>query len=56
MIIIMYKLIGTIFFQTMAMREAGERQHDNAGRFRKLSSVAAGHTSHVKEKHMDRIA
>ncbi len=33
----------------MALREAGERHHDNAGGSRKLSTVVAGHTMHAKE-------
>jgi hypothetical protein len=37
----------------MALREAGERHHDNAGGSRKLSAVAADHTMHVKEKHYE---
>ncbi len=32
----------------MALREAGERHHDNAGS-RKLSAVAAGHTMQVRK-------
>jgi hypothetical protein len=32
----------------MALREAGERHHDNAGGSRKLSAVAADHTMQVK--------
>ncbi len=39
----------------MALREAGERHHDNAGGSRKLSAVAAGHTMHVKEKHYEKV-
>jgi hypothetical protein len=39
----------------MALREAGERHHDNAGGSQKLSAVAAGHTMHVKEKHYENI-
>jgi hypothetical protein len=31
----------------MALREAGERQHDNAGGSRKLSAVSAGHSMRV---------
>jgi hypothetical protein len=38
----------------MALREAGERHHDNAGGSRKLSAVAAGHT-HVKERHYEKV-
>ncbi len=38
----------------MALREAGERHHDNAGGSRKLSAVAAGHTMAVKEKHYEK--
>jgi hypothetical protein len=34
----------------MALREAGERHHDNAGGSRKLSAVAAGHTMEVNIK------
>ncbi len=39
----------------MAMRESGERGHDNAGGSRKLSAVAAGHTMHVKERHYEKV-
>jgi hypothetical protein len=39
----------------MAIREAGERQHDNAGGIRKLSSVAAGHNMQIKEKHYEKV-
>lgn len=39
----------------MALREAGERHHDNAGGSRKLSAVAAGHTMEVKEKHYEKV-
>jgi integrase len=39
----------------MALREAGERHHDNAGGSRKLSSVAAGHTMQVKERHYEKV-
>lgn len=39
----------------MALREAGERQHDNAGGSRKLSAVAAGHTMTVKERHYEKV-
>jgi hypothetical protein len=39
----------------MALREAGERRHDNAGRSRKLSDVAAGHTMQVKERHYEKV-
>lgn len=39
----------------MALREAGERHHDNAGGSRKLSAVAAGHTMHVKERHYEKV-
>ena len=39
----------------MALREAGERHHDNAGGSRKLSAVAADHTMHVKEKHYEKV-
>ncbi len=39
----------------MALREAGERHHDNAGGSRKLSAVAAGHTMQVKEKHYEKV-
>lgn len=39
----------------MALREAGERHHDNAGGSRKLSSVAAGHSMQVKEKHYEKV-
>lgn len=39
----------------MALREAGERHHDNAGGSRKLSAVAAGHSMEVKEKHYEKV-
>jgi integrase len=39
----------------MALREAGERHHDNAGGSRKLSAVAADHTMQVKEKHYVKV-
>ena len=39
----------------MALREAGERHHDNAGGSRKLSAVAAGHTMAIKEKHYEKV-
>jgi hypothetical protein len=39
----------------IALREAGERHHDNAGGSRKISAVAAGHTMHVKEKHYEKV-
>lgn len=39
----------------MALREAGERHHDNAGGSRKLSAVAAGHTMQVKERHYEKV-
>ena len=39
----------------MALREAGERHHDNAGGSRKLSAVAAGHTMAVKERHYEKV-
>lgn len=39
----------------MALRESGERGHDNAGGSRKLSAVAAGHTMEVKEKHYEKV-
>ena len=39
----------------MALREAGERHHDNAGGSRKLSAVAAGHTMQVKEQHYEKV-
>jgi len=39
----------------MALREAGERHHDNAGGSRKLSAVAAGHTMTVKERHYEKV-
>src|SRR5659263_582762 len=39
----------------MALREAGERHHDNAGGSRKLSAVAADHTMQVKEKHYEKV-
>jgi hypothetical protein len=39
----------------MALREAGERHHDNAGGSRKLSTVAADHTMQVKEKHYEKV-
>ncbi|HWR26370.1 MAG TPA: tyrosine-type recombinase/integrase [candidate division Zixibacteria bacterium] len=39
----------------MALREAGERHHDNAGGSRKLSAVASGHTMEVKERHYEKV-
>lgn len=39
----------------MALREAGERHHDNAGGSRKLSAVAADHTMPVKEKYYEKV-
>ncbi len=39
----------------MALREAGERHHDNAGGSRKLSAAGAGHTMQVKEKHYEKV-
>jgi hypothetical protein len=39
----------------MALREAGERHHDNKGGNRKLSSVMAGHTMQVKERHYEKV-
>lgn len=39
----------------MALREAGERHHDNDGGSRKLSAVAAGHGMRVKEKHYEKV-
>ncbi len=39
----------------MALREAGERHHDNAGGSRKLSAVSAGHTMQVKERHYEKV-
>jgi hypothetical protein len=39
----------------MALREAGERHHDNAGGSRKLSAVASDHTMQVKEKHYEKV-
>ena len=39
----------------MALREAGERHHDNAGGSRKLSAVAADYTMQVKEKHYEKV-
>lgn len=39
----------------MALREAGERHHDNARGSRKLSAVAAGHTMQVKERHYEKV-
>ncbi len=39
----------------MALHEAGERQHDNAGGSRKLSAVASGHGMQVKEKHYETV-
>ncbi len=38
----------------MALREAGEKHHDNAGGSRKLLAVAAGHTMAVKELHYEK--
>ncbi len=52
----MMKIISPRHLVTcMALREAGERHHDNAGGSRKLSAVAAGHTMHVKEKHYEKV-
>ncbi len=39
----------------MALRESGERHHDNAGGSRKLSAVSAGHTMKVKERHYETV-
>ncbi len=39
----------------MALREAGERQHDNAGGNRKLSAVASGHSMQVKERYYEKV-
>jgi integrase len=39
----------------MALREAGERQHDNAGGSRKLSAVSAGHSMRVKERYYEKV-
>ena len=39
----------------MALREAGERHHDNAGGSRKLSAAGAGHTMQVKELHYEKV-
>ena len=39
----------------MALREAGERHHDNAGGSRKISAVVADHTMQVKEKHYEKV-
>ncbi len=39
----------------MALREAGERHHDNNGGSRKLSAVAAGHSMQVKERHYEKV-
>ncbi len=39
----------------MALREAGERNHDNSGGSKKLSAVAADHTMQVKEKHYEKV-
>jgi hypothetical protein len=39
----------------MALREAGERHHDNAGGSRKLSATAAGHSMQVKQKHYEKV-
>ncbi len=39
----------------MALREAGERQHDNGGGSRKLSAVASGHSMRVKERHYEKV-
>lgn len=38
----------------MALREAGELRHDNAGGSRKLSAVAVEHTMQVKELHYEK--
>ena len=39
----------------MALREAGERTHDNAGGSRKLSAVGADHTMQVKERNYEKV-
>jgi hypothetical protein len=39
----------------MALREAGEKHHDNAGRSRKLSAVSAAHTTKVKYRHYEKM-
>lgn len=54
---IKYKITGKPLrlITCMALREAGERHHDNAGGSRKLSAVAAGHTMEVKEKHYEKV-
>jgi integrase len=39
----------------MALREAGERHHDNAGGSRKLSATASGHSMQVKQKHYEKV-
>jgi integrase len=39
----------------MALREAGERHHDNAGGSRKLLAVASGHSMAIKEKHYEKV-
>lgn len=39
----------------MALREAGERHHDNAGGSRKISAAAADHTMSVKELHYEKV-
>ena len=38
----------------MALREAGERHHDNAGGSRKLSATAAGHSMQIKQNHYEK--
>lgn len=38
----------------MALREAGELRHDNAGESRKLSAVAVEHTMQVKDLHYEK--
>ena len=37
----------------MALREAGERHHDNAGGA--ATADNSGHTMHVKEKHYEKV-
>ncbi|MCZ7369665.1 MAG: hypothetical protein O8C66_04075, partial [Candidatus Methanoperedens sp.] len=38
-----------------ALREAGEKHHENAGGSRELSAVAAGHTMVIKERHYEKV-
>ncbi len=39
------------YFHKHGSQETGEKHHDNTGGSRKLSTVAAGHTIQIKERH-----